>query len=205
MYRRTFPAGNADGAPYPLPERWCEMRNVEQQVYRYAELSEKAKARALGDYQYDAEYWGQDEALKSLQALAKAFGGKLADWSIDFTGAYLPPSSARFDMPEMDRDEIANILGTLGATDPETGKGLGDCKLTGYFIDESALDGFRLAFARGELDPEKLMQAAFDSWLEDCIADYESQLSEDVFSETADVNEWEFYADGSVYVARKVM
>lgn len=133
--------------------------------------------------------------MSSLNTLAYHFGGVVSDYSIDWFGG--SHSYAKFRMPELDKAEIAARLAELGSYNPETLKGDGECKLTGFCADDDAIDGFRIAFAEGEADLEKLMQAAFDSWLKAAQADCEDQYSDEQFGETCDANEYEFYENGN--------
>lgn len=170
------------------------MRTVEIKVYRFDELSEKAKDKAKQSYM---ELWGyswQDDAIASLKALAEAFGAKLRDYEIDFFN--VSHSCANFDAPTLSRREIKKILAGLGTYDPKTLRGHGDCKLTGYCMDEDALDGFRRAFVGGESDLGILLKAGFISWLEAAHADCKYQYENAQFSDHCDANNYEFYEDG---------
>ncbi len=184
------------------------MKTKTYQVYQFDELNDKAKQKAKDDY---AAIWGfcwADEYKDSLKALAEHFGGKLADWQIDwFNGSY---SSAKFAMPDegfayeegenAQTEEARNAakLAELGAFDPVTLKGTGACKLTGFCADESAIDGFRAAWHKGERNLDKLMQAAFVEWLKDGQADCTGFYEDAQFSEHCEVNELEFTDDGAI-------
>lgn len=173
------------------------MRTIETNIYTFGELSADAKVRAIQDYQASEGYMSQTDAFLSINKLAEHFGGKVSDYSVDFFAS--SHSSMKFDMPEMDAGTIEEKLAALGAFNPETLQGLGDCKLTGYCEDESGIDGFRVAFMRyRERDLEKLMQAAFKNWLvstqEDCASDYEDEN----FGEHCDANDYEFYENGEM-------
>lgn len=172
------------------------MRDVIIKVYKFSELSEKAKERAKQDYEIDCGYnWG-DEAMDSIKALVKHFDGSITDWQVYWDRS--SHSYMRFDMPEMTKTEIRRRLKELGSYNKRTGRGNGDCKLTGFCMDEACIDGFRLAFRKGETDLEELMEAAFDTWLKECQDDYESQFSDEVFGDACDANGWEFYENGSM-------
>ncbi len=172
------------------------MKTKTYNVYTFAELSESAKQRAKDQFAESVGFnWG-DDYLASLKALAEHFNGKLSDYQIDwFAGSY---SSADFDMPEMGAAEIAAKLAALGSFDPETLKGHGDCKLTGFCGDEGAIDGFRKAYHGGERDLSKLMQAAFAEWLKEAQSDCEGQFTDETFGETADANDWTFTESGEI-------
>lgn len=158
------------------------MRTVIQEVkvFQFSELSEEAQEGAIQKYYELFGYNWASDAIASLKALAERFGGKLANYDLDWQGA----GRATFSMPdsdEMDSGEISNRLYQLGTFNAATGKGNGDCKLTGYCADEDAIDGFRAAFTAGETDLQVLMQSAFKSWFNACKADCEDQLSPETF------------------------
>lgn len=124
-------------------------KTVSYKVYKFSELSDKAKEKAKYDHFAACPPGFESEAFASLEKLAKHFGGKLTDYEIDYDGGY-SPSLAAFDMPEdWTREDIAAKLKDLGGYNPTTLKGLGDCKLTGVCFDEWAIDGFRWEFFNG--------------------------------------------------------
>lgn len=172
-------------------------RQVSLTVYKFSELSETARERAKMDHGALFGYSWSSEALKSLKALAAHFGGRVKDYEVDWWNTSY--SSASFEMPEMTAAEIRRRLRALGSYNRKTLKGEGDCKLTGFCLDENAIDGFRWAFMReGERDLSALMEAAFRSWLKACQDDAEDQYSDEQFGETADANGWEYYQDGEL-------
>lgn len=184
--------------------------------YNYNELSDRAKERAKEWLNQDGYSWG-DDAMNTLHALSAHFYGKLSDWSIDWANP--SASSVSFSMPEWSHAEFARRLSELGEFNPETGKGLGDCKLTGVCFDEDAIDGLRAAFASlpvpdesarydedGEEnedwglisseDIEELMQSAWWQLALSCRDDYESQFSDENVIETCEANGYVFFANG---------
>ncbi len=183
------------------------MKTKTYSVYTFAELSADAKQRAKDKHAALFGFSWSDDYLASLKALAEHFGGKLSDFQIDwFNGSY---SSASFEMPDDDlaslgedaeevERSIAAKLAELGAFNPETLKGLGDCKLTGFCGDESAIDGFRIAWHGGERDLSKLMQSAFRAWLDDAQADCAGQYEDDTFAEYCEANGYEFTEEGRI-------
>ena len=171
------------------------MKTIETTVYEFAELSDSAKDRAR-DWWRNAqtEYSWAGEAMASIKALAAHFSGKMSDWQIDWFNS--SRSSASFSMPEMEAGEIESRMVDLGGFDSKTLRGQGDCKLTGYCADENAIDGFRKAWHAGERDLEKLMDAAFDSWLADAQADAQWQMKDEQADESITANGYTFTADG---------
>lgn len=175
------------------------MRTVEVKIYKYEELSDEAKEKARQDYAVIFGYSSADEALESMKSLAEHFGGKITDYGVDFFGSSY--SSMGFEMPDMDENEIAERLAGLGEYNPETLKGLGECKLTGWCYDEDAIDGFRMAWHKGKRDLNALMQAAFKTLLKSCQSECSSFYNDEgnVFAEHCEANNYEFYEDGSFY------
>jgi hypothetical protein len=190
-------------------------------VYKFSELSDKAKARVKYDHQVHGDDIDTDAYLASIKALAAHFGAKVKDYEIDWSGG-AAPSLMSFEVPEREsvvdvpddvdgNDEAAydaaldkaweawlkGKLDELGQYNPETLKGVGECKLTGYGYDDDAIDGFRKAFHEGERDLESLLDAAFDSWIESAHDEYKGFYEDDNYAEYADGNDREYYADGS--------
>lgn len=178
-------------------------KDINITVYEFKELSDKAKDRARNSYVETFGYSGDSDALNSLKALAENFDGKIATYSIDWLDS--SPSYAKFDMPDEDdhEDEDAYLewlkgkIDALGSYDPETLKGKGDCVLTGYCMDEDAIDGLRIAYMRnGITDLNALMKEAFKSWLKACQADALHQISDEGMQETSEANEWFYLENG---------
>lgn len=60
------------------------MKTIEVNVYTYEELSDKAKLRALTDYQSDCEYSWSYDAINSLKAFMDAVGVRMTDYQLDW-------------------------------------------------------------------------------------------------------------------------
>jgi len=75
-----------------------------------------------------------------------------------------------------------------------------DCVLTGYSIDNAILEPI-YAFMRKPYDTNfrGLLDKCLQSWLKACSEDYESSTSMEAFEEEAEINNWEFYVDGTMY------
>jgi hypothetical protein len=166
-------------------------RTITFNVYQFSELPEKAKEAAKQRYAELFGYAWADEALASLKALASHFGAELKNYSIDFFNSSY--SDASFNVPDdVEPEDIAAQLARLGTYDPQTLRGHGDCVLTGFCMDESAIDGFRRAWHNKETDLGKLLQSAFRSWLQDAQADCEGQYTDEQFAEHCEANGYEF-------------
>lgn len=172
------------------------MKQYTMTAYRFTELEAKAKEIAKQKFKDNHGYaWG-DEALASIKALAEHFNGKVKNWGIDWFND--TNSHMQFDMPEMEREEIKNLLDELGDCDPETLMGHGYCALTGYCSDDDAIDGFRKAFVLGEVDLDRLMKAAFDPWLKAAQQDCADQYEDEQFADHCDANDYWFDESGNV-------
>lgn len=188
-------------------------------VYRFSELSDRARDR-VRDWATGDSWDRGDQYLASLRALAEHFGGKLTNWNIDWSGNY-SHSTAEFEMPEdyqfipdmssaegengdldegavaaLRQQEIRRRLAELGDYDPDTLRGRGDCALTGWCYDESAIEGFRRAFFEGETDLGALMEQAFRSLLKDARNNFEYDHSDRGVAESCEVNDYWFDEDG---------
>lgn len=172
-------------------------------VYEYSELSERAKETARSNHAANNGYAWADEALKSIKALAEHFGGKLVRYDVDW-GDSVPCSPPKFDMPEYDPEdtdaylEIKALVDQLGDFDPNTLKGTGECVLTGFCMDEDAIDGLRKAWHDGERDLTALMEAAYDTWLKGCQDDYQHLYSDEEFADHCEANNYRFTEDGEL-------
>jgi hypothetical protein len=159
-------------------------------TYTYEELSPKAQERARTDfaesYDYDA-----DEAMATMEALCKALGVTFTHYEIDWVNGYV--HEARFDDPYRSDDAVeygdpglVAIVAALGDVDPETGRGLGDCKLTGMCFDEDALDPVRAAVKVGETDRARLCRFALEALVKTTAADFDYQTSHEGMVERTD-------------------
>ena len=185
--------------PTPQKQRG-NMRTITTTVYTFEELTEDAKEQALQHWNENGAqeyFWGED-ALNSLKAGIEHFNCTLSNYSIDFLESNR--SSVKIDTPyhEPDEDELDELIESSGSYNPETFKGLGDCKLTGYCMDEDFLDGVRIAYKNGETDLEELMMEGYSQWHEAVTRDYEYHFTMEFFADHAEANEMEFEEDGTI-------
>ena len=170
-------------------------------LYSFDELSPDAQRAAIA---FAEEHWGFDRAgeyRKSIEALSSHFGATIRDYEIDWSGG-ARHSSMYFELPygeDLGEKEIEARLLALGSFNPETGRGNGDCKLTGCAYDESAIDGFRLAWRAGERDLETLLQAAFNECIKAAHADYAYDFGPEGFAETCEANGYDWTEDGKLW------
>jgi hypothetical protein len=60
------------------------MKTISINAYEYSELSDKAKIKALIDYQSDCEYSWSREAIDSLDKFMTAVGVEMTDYQLDW-------------------------------------------------------------------------------------------------------------------------
>jgi hypothetical protein len=160
------------------------MRIETLSIYKFDELSERAKERArergrqlVGDH----EAWST-ESLESVKAFCKAFGVKLTEWSV---GAYSP---IEFSTNVENRHFRARKLRDFNREKMPTGYCL-DCDLWITFYDEFKKTGdAKTAF-------NDALYAGFKAWRDDL----EGQLEDDHIDEWLTVNEFEFYENGNLH------
>ena len=184
------------------------MRNVSFQVYSYNELSESAKETARMAVASTTHFIDTEWALTSMTRLAEHFGGKVKNYEVDFGDATY--SLMEFEMPELSFQETSILLSDLGNYDPNTFRSTGENCLSGEgdyededMFDAVAVQGFRIAFNKGESNIDKLMEAAFRFWLEYCQTLEKSLGEDEAFAQYAEECGMEFYEDGRKYKQKR--
>lgn len=87
------------------------MRTVEVCLYKFEELSDKAKDRARDGFRQHGDLfaWG-DEWAESLKAFAAKFGVRVKNWSIGYHGSVITTDAENghfrgLKLAQIDRDE----------------------------------------------------------------------------------------------------
>ena len=178
------------------------MKQVITNVYTFAELSESAKQKALENNARESEYFWGDDAINSLKKFAEHFNSELKNWSIDWVDQYR--NEVFFNVPtfmqELTEHELKEYIESMGSYNKETLKGDGECKFTGFCMDEDAAYGARIDFYKnGETDVKELLYSGYCSLIAACKKDYEYQLSKEGFSEMCELNEYEFTENGEMF------
>jgi hypothetical protein len=166
-------------------------------VYTFAELSEQAQDIAREEIGVWLEV-DVSEAIDSMHKLAECFNSRLINWEIDPADSQ-PCGAPHFQVADLSAEELEQRLAELGSFNPKTGKGLGDCVLTGVYTDEEALDGLRLSWRKGTRDLPTLLAAAWKSLVRSVHADYEQRHSVAGVTEACAANELEFLSSGKLY------
>lgn len=175
------------------------MKTIQIKLYSFNELSKDAQETAIENVRENiTDYYHDRDALNSLKEFAKHFNSELKGWEIDFFNTSF--SSVKFaEVEEMEESELKELIMQMGEFNPETLKGLGDCKFTGVCFDEDAADGARKAFFAGERDVNEILQAGFNTWLKSVHADTDFLTSDEGIKEEIEANEYDFTEDGEQY------
>lgn len=175
------------------------MKTIEVNVLTFSELSEEAKEKALKNWgESNIEYFWDREAIASLGKFIEHFNGSLNNYNIDFLEPYR--NNYHITVPDnMTAKEIFSLLKQLGSYNKKTLRGDGECKLTGYCMDEELIDGFRRAWFNSERDLMQLIYAGIHTWEQAIKSDYEYEFTEEFFKDHAESNNYEFTEDGERY------
>ena len=157
------------------------MKTITREIslYRWDELSDRAKDKAIG--MYFSEYLWGDGVVSSLQGFFKAYGTRMVDWCIDYCQG---SSRVKLIVPKgWEPDEILQ--------EAEGYK-------VGYYIDAVLADSVKASVKSGETDLEAMLIAAFYDVVKSVQADYEYQTSDEAISETCEANDYWFTEQGEI-------
>lgn len=150
-------------------------------TYKFTELSEEAKEKALSDYRQNGfEYAWQDENHNSLKAFCDLFGVKVKDWSIGTWGhSYIKTDAENSHFRGWNKAKVNAI--------PEF--------LTGYCLDCTFIEAFKEEFEKTG-DALYSFNEAIDAGLSDWIKDMEYQESDEYITERLIANDYQFLENG---------
>lgn len=185
------------------------MRTKTITLYKFDELSEKAKEKARDNIRldgYDLYNW-HDDNVQSLKAFAEFVSGK-ADWEVSLASyssasvkidGYITlwvegDGYESFEMSELSGENLYNWLS--GDVDKITEC----CPFTGYCMDEDLLDPMREYLGKSNPDDPRTLQDLVDegvaAWLKAYIADWEYQYTDEAIDEFLENNDYEFTENG---------
>lgn len=152
-------------------------------VYKFTELKECAKVKAVAYFAERSEYPFFDEAMDSIKAFVKGLHGDVIDWSIggEVFRSYIKTTLDEsyfhdIELSEVDRDHMP------------TGYCL-DTTLWGTFYDELKKTG----------DGFYAYQQAIEAALSDIASDVEYHYSREYIEEFIQINDYDFELDGSLF------
>ncbi|MBK8467962.1 MAG: hypothetical protein IPL32_19280 [Chloracidobacterium sp.] len=171
---------------------------LETKVYKFAELSEEAKEKAVQKWAEHYEYSWDGELRDSLVAFFDLFGVKCKDWEIGYSGSR---SDVRLDVP-YDVEELKGDA-LRGWVKDYVGGGetlFVACPLTGMGFDEALLDPIRkfVKGTAGEKTLKEIMEDGFYSLSKEVAEDYEYQACGEGARESLAANEYEFTEKGDM-------
>jgi len=192
------------------------MREVEQTIYRYSELSEKAQEKAYNDFLCDGDYPFGAENRETLKEFETTFPIKVKDWeygynfyaTVDFIGDV---DIAKLSGIRLLKYLVNNYWDVLyrpkyyyipanskcrhSKCQYETGY-----SLTGFWTDNIILKPISDFMENpNETTFEELLIDCVNMWLKACSEDYIDYFSMEHFEEICAYEEWEFYEDGSLF------
>ena len=174
------------------------MRNKTITLYKFEELKDEAKAKAIEGAR-NAGWYGNDWGGKWRSTLDKAqefLPFKAVDWSVNPYGHSFVRITVEEDAGDLRGVRAWKYLQALGIAYV-----LKDtCPFTGYCGDECFLDPLRAFLERPRLGLTlaDLMQECADSWCKGWAEDIEYQDSDEYIAENLEANEYEFDVFGNL-------
>ena len=185
------------------------MRTQTINIYKFNELNEKAKQKAIENYRETiTEFCWGDDYIASMERGCEHFGVKLKDYSIDFLDC--SPSSYRIvfydgEVEELNGEELAQHLRdnylTYHCKYDKKQKGLleGNCPFTGVCGDEDFLDPVKKFLKKPDNTTFlELIENCLDSCIEAGQRDFQGMLSDDSIVEEIEANDVEFLESGEI-------
>jgi len=193
------------------------MRTIEVKLLTYNELSQKAKEKALKDYQCSAEYFWLNEGLETIKKGLSLFDYYLKDYSIDLINGYsnIKLESHHYEnaVEELTGLRLAKYIyntyywNIYKLLEFRKGSKVRRSRImvsrvyeyTGYCADEIFLDEVHRFIERPDSrNFIELMMDCCGAVISDMCKDYTYQLSEEYFREHCYGNHYEFYEDGQM-------
>jgi hypothetical protein len=157
-------------------------------IYTINELDERAQEKAHHDYLSSGfDYAWLNEGMDSIKAFCADFRVDLVDWSI---GTYRRGDSY------IKTDATQETFRGVRPSDIRRLDAIGTNWPTGYCLDATLYAAFH-NYASKHGDVKGAFDHAIDEGLRYLLNDMEYQESMEYFIELAEINEWEYLADGS--------
>lgn len=143
------------------------------EIYKYEELTEGARKRALDDFQTWGDYPWARENFKSWEAFATLWNDNDLDYSENLL------------------EDVKSVFGDYVYNNAD---------FTGYCMDYTIISVLRdYVSSAEEYEPHLLYKRINSAYHWECQGDYEHYYSEESFIDLCHCNEWEFLQDGSMY------
>jgi hypothetical protein len=172
------------------------MRVIETKVYKFSELSDSAKVKALNWYRNGADLmeFTSYDIWASIQAFGKCFGLKVSE--INYMQGYWECDYPELSESENDENENETVGQFLTRKLPS-----GDCPFTGMCFDEDLLDAIRDNLENESRDNDDLKEVFRDSLHNICKfwnAENDYRHSDEACIEDIEANEYEFTEEGEI-------
>lgn len=148
------------------------METREVKVYKFSELSESAREKAIQDSSLVNYYFFEDDAILSLMAWAKVMGLEITDYRINWGN--LSQCIIKYDDKYVDYAYDFDL----------------DKDLRGYCVDYILMETW---------NKTKDVDECIDAFLRDCKADFEYQSSDEYAIDHFDANDYYFTEDGQIF------
>ena len=157
------------------------MRVIEQTIYQFNELSDKAKETARESFRDLGNHW-QDESRQSIEAFCSAFNVSLLDYSV---GAYC---SFGYKTDASNASFRGKRLSQFNRNHSPTGYCLDNALWTTFHDVFKTTGDAKCAF-------NEALDAGFKSWREDM----KYQTTDEYIEESILANGYEFYENGKMF------
>jgi len=184
-------------------------------VYKFNELTESAKQKAIDNYRNHDEYFWAGENEHTLKEFCNIFPVKVREFDYGY--------NKNIDFTYTADDNILQLKGLRLATYIHNNYGYKifkkkylahihkearyskiqketDCVLTGYYIDNEILDPIYqfLKSPKENVTFEDLLNDCLQSWLSACQKDYEATQEDEYIIEHLEANDYDFTIDGKI-------
>ncbi len=172
-----------------------KMRTIEKTVYKFSELSDSAKQKALNNYCYSTEFYWSDDYLRTIRYALNYFDIELKNYSIDWGNTSWNVRISEHNNSELSGVRLYKYLNNR--YNVELLKN--ECKFTGFCADIDFMEPIYRFLQRPckYTNLQEILNYCVDSVISAGCKDYEYQLSEESFSEMCEAYEWEFYENGN--------
>jgi hypothetical protein len=173
-------------------------KTVEVDVYKFEELSDRAKEKAREWYRSGFDYYWGDDNISSLKEWADWFNVKIKNYSLG--GSDNRSQGVDFDLYiDSNVDQLRGVRLWKWMNNQTVLPDLtGNCPFTGFCFDENLLDKVRDFMKRPwDTDYRELMQDCIDEFCKAYADDVDYQYSDEAVDESMEANEYEFDEDGN--------
>ena len=179
-------------------------KSVKIKIYKFNELSDKAKDRARHNRIWP---WG-DDYIKALKQFVLYFGCKLVDYNIDWASKYYSnvfisefnntdPYDVPYDIEYV--EEGCSLKFSYEKWLKNKIDSYNQGQFSGFFVDDIMFNGLTAEYNKGERDLQKLVLSGYDEWFNSANIDYEEYHSDEyIGNESEEADLW-YYDNGELF------